>query len=346
MRVLPESSWQPVFQRSIDAYYEGQKDEGRTACLLLLNDPGVPVHVREQTYRNQTFYAEAIYDLFPGSHWTELEATRGDGDHCREPSPVWTAAGLEVVLRGEGAGYERLVLNDALHVTARSSLANSASTRPALAHVRPYYNDRLQAAAILRPDDESGHPLAAVVDVEADGWGRIRRLGPRAGDFGRGWSPLVNHVGAHFVAWWEPTEVFRLDLDDAFERVALRLAPHAAERFAGGSQGVPVPGGHLFLVNERVALGDDDSQPLVFSRFVRIDETFQIDAISPQFFVTNRGRDEASGLTRQGERLVAGFSSADQQALLARLEVESVLAALMPITVPGRHRPEVSYAKR
>ena len=113
-----------------------------------------------------------------------------------------------------------------------------------------------------------------------------------------------------------------------------------AERFEGGSSGVVVPGGYLFLVNERVAF--DEAPPLVFSRVVLLDEGFQIDAISPQFFVADRGRDEAAGLTRQRDRLVAGFTSGEDQPLLVTLDVESVLAMLIPVAAPGRQRRVVS----
>jgi hypothetical protein len=254
----------------------------------------------------------------------------------------------------------------------------------------------------------------------------MRLCGPRYGNFRGGWSPLVVVDRALFVASWEPTEVFELDEEmGEFRRVALRIAPHIAERFQGGSQGVPVPGGYLFLVNESVTLGMkteqtpgaghqaiasileatygsgevrvdvtaqlqdrvlsgrlllpvsnalfgdpcpnkiktlrltyelfDDSQQyqheveehqilslgvpnneVVYARFVRIDEEFQITHISPQFFVMDRGKDVASGLARQGDQLIAGFTSAAHELLLVTMAVDAVLATLIPMDRPGR----------
>jgi hypothetical protein len=341
MRILPDSSWQPVLQRAVDAFYEGRLVEGRDACLVLLSDPGLPAPVRELTYRNQTFYAQPLSEVVTGSTWKEQEAA----GRRRNPNPVWTGEQLLVLLGDQPAGAELLTLDDELRVAGRHTIDVESDENGSFSQFRLFFTDRLQAAVVIQPIEEGGHALVGTVDLVAGAWRNLRRFGPRAGDFQRGWSPLVTESGAHFVAWWEPTEVFRLDEEnDIFERVALRMAPHVAERFEGGSQGVAVPGGYLFLVNERVSF--DEGPPLVFSRFVRIDGTFQIDAISPQFFVANRGRDEASGLTRQGERLVAGFSSGDEQALLAILEIDSVLAALEPIALPGRHRPDPSYANR
>ena len=136
--------------------------------------------------------------------------------------------------------------------------------------------------------------------------GEMRLLEPRADDFRHGWSPVVTESGACFVGWWEPTEVFRFNGETGdFGRVALRMAPHSAERFHGGSQGVAVPGGYLFLVNETITRKNGAQATHV--RFVRVDEEFRITGISPQFFVTDRGWDTATGLARQGERVIAGF---------------------------------------
>jgi hypothetical protein len=344
-RLIPESSWMPIFQRSIDAFYEGQIIEGRYACLQLLNEPALPEQVREQTFRNQSFYAQPLTELAPGCSWHELAIAAGEYQRRRDPSPVWLPDRLLVLIGDPIAGAELVTLDDEHHVVAREQLGDETGESASFAQIRPFFTDRLRAAVIMRPGEESGHRLVGIVEAGAGAWRHLSRFGPRAGDFARGWSPVVTEHGLRLVAWWEPTEIFRFDeASNSFARVALRMAPHSAERFAGGSQGVAVPGGQLFLVNERVSF---DEAPLVFTRFVRLDERFQIDAISPQFFVSNRGRDAASGLARRENRLVAGFNSGDEQALLATLDVESALAMLEPVAAPGgRNSAAAAQAKR
>ena len=73
-------------------------------------------------------------------------------------------------------------------------------------------------------------------------------------------------------------------------------------------------------------------------RFVRVDEGFQITDVSPQFFVAERGQDVATGLARQGDRLIAGFTSGGTRGLLATMGVEAVVAALLPVDAPGRRQ--------
>jgi hypothetical protein len=74
----------------------------------------------------------------------------------------------------------------------------------------------------------------------------------------------------------------------------------------------------------------------MLARFMRVDEEFQITDISPQFFVKDRGKDVASGLARQGDRLIAGFTSADHELLLATMPIDAVMATLIQVDAPGR----------
>jgi hypothetical protein len=203
--------------------------------------------------------------------------------------------------------------------------------------IRPFFTEEgLHIAARFHDASEQGIVRAGVLNLES-GSGKLSLLGPRAGNFRQGWSPFVTADGPHFVAWWEPTEVFRLDEQTGnFDRLRLRMAPHIAERFQGGSQGVPVPGGYLFLVNETVRF--DDGSKATYARFARIDEEFQITDISPQFFVVERGKDVATGLARQGDRLIAGFTSGETSAVLSTIELDVAIRSLMPVDAPGRGR--------
>jgi hypothetical protein len=152
----------------------------------------------------------------------------------------------------------------------------------------------------------------------------------------QGWTSIATPDGPRFLAWWEPTEVLRLNCEtDTFERETLRRASHVAERFWSGSQGVTVPGGSLLLVNETAVL--DEVEEVVTTRFALLDTAFQLAGISPPFFVTERGGDVATGLARQGDRLVAGFTTGDPSALLVTMALSEALSIVVPIGAPGRN---------
>jgi hypothetical protein len=344
MRWLPESSWRPVLQTSIDAYYEGRRDEGRDACLSLLNAHGLPDDIRELTYRNLTFYARPLEELVAGAWWQVIQAPAGAGAALCEPSPVVAGNSLLVLARvlRDRTRDDRLdallSLADDLMTLEVAIVDDGTGEAASFEQVRPFFSaGAIHAGIIVRHGIGASDVQAGVADLSNGTWQNLHLFGPRAGSFRRGWSPFVTPDGPRFVGWWEPTEIWKLDPEDgSFVRLALRMAPHVAERFEGGSQGVPVPDGYLFLVNERVAF--DEGEPLVFSRFVRVDASFQITDISPQFFVRERGQDVASGLGRRGNHLVAGFTSGDGQALLSTMTVNAALAALLPTEAPGPKR--------
>jgi glycosyltransferase involved in cell wall biosynthesis/predicted O-methyltransferase YrrM len=330
-----EAPWRPLPRRSLDAVHQGQFAQGIEACHALLNDIGVPGDIRELAYRYQTSYARPLHEMVPGSSWHPLDVPLPAGWSARDPSPVVDGDRLLVLVRAEQGSAARtaaalaptdasgeiefVVLRDLRHECAR------------LTEMRPFVADGIVQVAFVAREPGDGlqdRPGVAVLDGEDLRDLRLLDLRPR--DFGRGWSPAATGDGPRFVAWWEPMEVFRFDAASAdFAPTALHAAPHLAERFRGGSQGISVPGGHLFLVNEAVDMGDGNW--LTYNRFVRVDRGFRITDVSPQFFVAERGQDAATGLARQEGRLVTGFSSAGRGPILATLDLAGALATLLPV---------------
>ena len=342
VRIVPKTSWEPVLQRSINAFYEGEFSEGRNACLTLLAEPALPPEVRELTYRNQTFYAQPLRELVEGAQLKAQQVPGQEGWEVHSLSPFLAGDRLMVYLRvtpgeaGQASTDVLLTLDNDLGVAEMNVLDNDTGEAASIQDARPFILDGvLQAGVILYPPQPGGPVRAGVVDIVDRAWQNLRSFGPRVGQFKAGWSPLVTGAGIRFVSWWEPTEVFWFDAETReFKRVALRMAPHVAERFQGSSQGVSVPGGCLFLVSEQISFGE--GPPLIFNRFVLIDDGFQITAISPQFYASRRGQDAASGLTRKDDQLVAGFRTDGREALLATMDLEATLAILIPVDAPGR----------
>jgi hypothetical protein len=345
--VEPEIRWLPVMRRSIGAFHEGKILEGAEACRALLNAPDVPAHIRELTSMIQLWYAQPLPDLAPDATWQPLAPPALEGWTTRDPTPVTSGDALTVLMRAtpDEVADERRDLSGPLRERVDGIefviLAETTEDGLRLSEMRPYLEHGALRLAVIARGPGDGEPArAGVLTMSESGASEPRLIGPRAGDFGQGWAPVMTEDGARFISWWQPTEVFRISTPGSrldFERVALRMAPQIAERFRGGSPGVSVPGGYLFLVNEVATLSEDTDAAL--ARFVRIDEGFQITDISPQFFVAARGKDLATGLARQGDRLVAGFTSGAGAMLLATMGLEHVLRALIPVKAPG---PRVS----
>jgi tetratricopeptide (TPR) repeat protein len=55
--------WQPAFQTTIDAYYQGDFEAGLAACDQLLALDGLPEAIEQQTRRNLVFYAPTLQHL-------------------------------------------------------------------------------------------------------------------------------------------------------------------------------------------------------------------------------------------------------------------------------------------
>ncbi|MGH2616588.1 MAG: hypothetical protein ACRDJC_15220 [Thermomicrobiales bacterium] len=340
-RSLPEASWRPVFQRSIDAFQQDAIEEGAAACRTLLNAFGLPDPIRERTYQNQFWYAQPIQDVVPGTSVQPLAVTPVAGWTLGEPSPAATGDGLAVVLR---ATHDRRAVESPAHSWPSRRRADGMDliilgetfhNGCHLAELLPFAVDGgLYVAAIVAEPGQREVLHGGLMILAGREASQLRLFGPRPGNFRQGWSPVLTVDGPSYVAWWEPTEVYRFGAESgAFERVAMRMAPRLAERFQRGTQGVPAPGGYLFLVNEAITL--PNAMAVNLSRFVRIDEGFQITDVSPQFFMTERGRDIATGLARQDDRLIAGFMAGGKTPLLATMGVDEVMAALIPVDAPG-----------
>ena len=99
IRSIPEATWRPVFQRSVDAYAEGAIAEGAEACHVILDAVGLPERIRELTYQNQFWYARPLHEIVPGSSTQTLVVPVPGGWRGLDPSPVVEDTGLTVVLR-------------------------------------------------------------------------------------------------------------------------------------------------------------------------------------------------------------------------------------------------------
>jgi hypothetical protein len=344
MRLVAESSWKPLLDAAAALPGTGQHRDGLRACLRLIDGHWLPAGVREQAYGYLAAYAEPITARWAGASWQRL-VPGGDSTLMRSPSPATAPDGVAVTVETaeahEGSTWSLLGLDHDLLPQGIVPLHDEtlapavATTSSRIVQMQPIFQGgRLCALVTLCGLNPRGVVQAGLVAIQNGTLRGVRLLSdPTHGRHERQWAPFLVDDALHAVAWWEPTEILRIDTETGqTHRVALRPAPRLAERFVGASAGVNVPGGWLFLVNEPAGVSGAGQE--TFARFVFMRTDFVVTAASPQFWVKERGGDTASGLTRLGDDLIAGFTAGGREAILARIPWQSVLDSLLPLAAP------------
>jgi predicted GH43/DUF377 family glycosyl hydrolase len=144
----------------------------------------------------------------------------------------------------------------------------------------------------------------------------------------KNWMPFVRDGALHFLYSCSPTIVLRCHLQSgALTSVAERELP-AAGGFRGGSQGVAVEGGHLFVIHQT----EHDERALRYvHRFVLLDDELRLAAATPRFTFAADRVEFCAGMARRGGDLVLSFGVSDAAAGLAVLALDDVLALLEPL---------------
>jgi predicted GH43/DUF377 family glycosyl hydrolase len=144
----------------------------------------------------------------------------------------------------------------------------------------------------------------------------------------KNWMPFVHEGELHFLYSCSPTLVLRCDVHSgAMTPVAEGEAPIAAG-FRGGSQGVPVADGHLFVIHETVR---EEHALRYLHRFVLLDRELRLAGATPRFTFTSDRVEFCAGMAARGQELVLSFGVSDAAAGLAVLALDEVLGLLAPV---------------
>jgi hypothetical protein len=180
--------------------------------------------------------------------------------------------------------------------------------------------------------------------LEFDGPDIVRALplrGPDPERHEKNWMPLVVDGVVQLVYSCGPTVVLGGAVaDGALEVVVEQDGPAGTERLRGGSQGVPVPGGHLFVVHEV-----DRSQPKMryLHRFLLLGDDLVVAGLSPAFTFTADRVEFCAGMALRGDELVLSFGISDAAAGLATLDLDEALALLEPaVTAIGDETDQIA----
>jgi hypothetical protein len=97
-------------------------------------------------------------------------------------------------------------------------------------------------------------------------------------------------------------------------------------RLRGGSQGVRVEGGWIFVVHD-VALPPGGGR-LYLHRFVRLDDQLRLVSMTEPFYFERLGIEFCAGLAQVGDKLVASYAVNDGSARFCDLDWASIRRAL------------------
>ena len=186
------------------------------------------------------------------------------------------------------------------------------------------------ASATVR--DRSPDSVCEIVLLTLDGprIERVSRLpGPQPGRPEKNWMPFVAGDELRFVYSCGPTVILGCDpATGRLEPVAERPAPELAAPLRGGSQGVDVGEGLLFVVHEAF---DSDTGRTYTHRFVLLGEDLAIAGLSPPFDIAGDRIEICAGMAARGNDLVLSFGVGDRAAGLGLVPRDQVLGLIDPV---------------
>ncbi|MEY2571391.1 MAG: hypothetical protein QOE63_1741, partial [Acidimicrobiaceae bacterium] len=316
--------WGLRLERALAAAGIGRHHEARADLSALLDRADLPEHVAEYVTDRLAALERSPGAGLQGTRRdgvTRLAALAPSlrvGEIKLDVRPAWPAFNPSIAADGDGfrmivrtANYqiERGVLHEdgvlhnvnylvaldrGLAVTGLDAIADrSTGLRRYDSAIQGYedcrlfeYDGRWYATATVCDLNPVERREVALLELAGPAVATVWRMeGPHAGRHEKNWMPFISDGALHFVYTCGPTVVLRRDPDSGdLDVIAESTAPAIATEFRGGSQGVPVDGGHLFVVHEV-----DRSEPALryLHRFVLLGGDLELAAMSPAFSFTS-----------------------------------------------------------
>lgn len=371
---LGDDWWRADLELSIWAWHAGELETGRRACERLLSGRPLPRAVAASARSNQVWYASLLADWVDGVTFAPLDVPVREGWSAFNPSVALDADGFSAVVRSanyrldESHRYEVLdsegvirtenylvALDEELHLRGARLLTPPPARTVALSDfpVRGYEDCRLfrsnrgwHALATVRDRDDEGWCQMVLLDI--DGAEVVRETlleSPQARRHEKNWVPFFAGERLCLVYSWEPTVVLGLDLDSgSWEELARSAPSHLSEQTRGGTPGVALGNGWLFLVHECVWL--PDGQRRYLHRFVELGPDFRVKDASRPFYFLERTIEFAAGLALDHDDLVISFGVGDARAWCAQVPLESLLESLARDRIAGPAAPDAARRHR
>lgn len=365
--------WQPTFQTTIDAYYQGDITAGMHACERLLSLDMLPPNIEQQTRRNLAFYLPTLRELgllratrrivFPvPDDWTlfnpsiaagpdhgQLTAIVRSANYTVSPTMDYTVHAADGLYRT--TNYLLTLSLDLEPLTIQEIDDRAIRADPPRFLVTGFEDCRLVrhrdawfATATAR--DQNAQGICQVAFFRLDGAVASDLHLLNSADDGRhekNWMPVApgdDTSTLRVIYRCSPTVILRVDEDaGAVTPDISHPGLPLAREFSGGTQAIPVDGGHLALVHESATF--DDRGRVYSHRFVWFDADWRLARLSPPFLLRERGVEFAAGLTQQGDDLIISHGLWDREAWLSTVPLSAVLSLLAPPLDPGQIAAEM-----
>jgi tetratricopeptide (TPR) repeat protein len=354
-------TWKSADRAAISSFYAGHKDSGRYwAAEAVAASPH-----DERIRANRAFFAQSAQELF-GATAQAIDFTPEDGWNASNPSIIADGDRVRCIVRtvnyrivngsyvtppndlvtedGPYKGWQvirtrnfLLDLDADLKTTRSVELVDKTNLPRSTYPVHGFEDCRLfawkgswWATATVCDFTEHGAREIALLQIEDDG--SVVRAdalrGPWSGSAQKNWMPFVENDTLRFLYATDPSTVLELVRGEDQSPKIL----HATDMFLGhgrlrgGSQGVRVSGGWLFIVHD-VAFPPGGNR-LYLHRFVLLDDQFQLVAMTDPFFFEQLGIEFCAGLALVDGKLVASYAVNDGSARLGVVAWDAVRKAL------------------
>lgn len=353
-------SWKAADRAAISSFYAGHKEDGRYWA-----EEAVAARPHDERLRaNRAFYAQSASELF-GATVQPIDFVPEPGWFASNPSIYCNGERVRCVVRtvnyqivngayvtppddvvpSDGSCWQGwqvirtrnfiLDLSTDLKTTHAVEMLDKTGGDRTHYPVHGYEDARLffckgvwQATATVCDFTEGGQREIALLDIDAEG--AIVRAevlrGPWSAHAQKNWMPLVENDSVKFVYATKPTTILTLKSEDnghAIESPVDCTFGHG--RLRGGSQGVKVDGGWIFVVHDVAFPG---ACRFYLHRFVLFNDQLQLVSMTDPFHFEKLGIEFCAGLAKIDDRLVASYAVNDGSALLAIFDLEAVRKAL------------------
>jgi glycosyltransferase involved in cell wall biosynthesis len=354
-------TWKAADRAAISSFYSGHKESGRYWA-----EEAVAASPRDKRLRaNRAFFSQSASELF-GAAAKAIEFTPEPGWNASNPSIFVDSGRARCVVRtvnykivngsyvtppddlvreeGRYKGWQLirtrnflLDLDADLKTTATVELADATGAARTSYPVHGFEDARLfawrgswWATCTVCDFTEDGAREIALLKIEDDGSvSRADALrGPWSSHQQKNWMPFVEGDVLRFLYATHPTTTFELTRsDDGTPKIL-----HASDaslghgRLRGGSQGVRVDGGWIFIVHD-VAFPPGGGR-LYLHRFVLLNEQLQLVSMTDPFYFERLGIEFCAGLAQVGDKLVASYAVNDGSARLGIFDWKTVRRSL------------------
>lgn len=368
--------WGLALERAMAAAGLGRLAEARADLRALLARAELPSEIEEYVQRRLDHISggrAATYGMRGTNGFVPLASLTPSvriGEIKLDVKPAWPSfnpsvaadgAGFRMIVRTANYAIERgilhaegilhninymLVLDERLRVTSVDPIVDrSSGPRRYPSRIQGYEDCRLvkvgedwYATATVCDLNPVERRDIALLRFEGSEVVAVHHLaGPHPERHEKNWMPFVSDGELQIVYRCSPTTILRCDPGSGeVEEVAATPAPALADDLRGGSQGVAVEDGYLFVVHE---VDRSASVLRYLHRFLRLDDQLGLAAVSPPFGFTTDRVEFCAGLARHGDgELVLSFGVSDAAAGLAVVSLAEVIGTLEAIRPGDRQR--------